>query len=153
MSLWPGYYLGNELPEPILTEIPKIRINPDRDWDIKVEMPGGDFYQDTTNMLRAANGMLALEGFGAGETFSWIYAFDEFAWIVRGKAEMTYSLSGTSHTEQKTVTIKEGDIFLIPLGARITFKVDPSGPLRKIGCTLPGIARTTRRPDKVTKLR
>ena len=154
MSLWPGYYMGKNLPEPALTEIPKIKIDPSQEPDIRIETLSGNFYPyTTTNLLLCANGVVDMEDFGAGETITWMFPYDEFHWIAKGKAKMTYSLAGTSHTEQKTVEVKEGDIYLLPLGSRATWQVDPSGPLRKICVVMPSTAGSTRRPDKVHKLK
>ncbi|MFC2032468.1 hypothetical protein ACFLUS_03780 [Chloroflexota bacterium] len=160
MSLWPGYYMGKELSEPILTEMPKVKLmtadhqpEPGLTPDIKVETVSGNFYPYLQPAIRTANGSIGFEDFGAGETITWMFPYDEFHWIAKGKAEMTYSLAGTSHTESKTVIVQEGDIYLLPLGSRVTWKVDPSGPLVKICVVMPGTARSTRRPDKAHKLK
>ncbi|MFC2031844.1 cupin domain-containing protein [Chloroflexota bacterium] len=154
MSLWPGYYQGKNLSEPALTEIPKIKIDPSQEPDKKVETVAGNFYSyRKSNVLRCANGFVCIEDFGAGETITWMFQHDEFHWIAKGKAEMTYSLAGTSHTESKTVTIQEGDIYLLPLGARVTWKVATGSPLRKICVLIPAKAPSTRRPEKITDLK
>ncbi|MFC2032439.1 cupin domain-containing protein [Chloroflexota bacterium] len=154
MSLWPGYYMGKELAEPVLTDIPKVKIyQPEHEPDLKIETVSGNFYPHLEPAIRTANGSISLEDFGAGEAITWMFPYDEFHWIIKGKAEMIYSLAGTSHTEQKTVHIEEGDIYLLPLGSRVTWKVDPSGPLRKICVVIPGVARSTKQPDKVHKLK
>ncbi|MFC2031842.1 cupin domain-containing protein [Chloroflexota bacterium] len=138
MSLWPGYYRGKELAEPALTEIPKIKIDPDQEPDVNIKVAAiADFLAPSKFRLVCANGIASVEDFAAGETITWMYPHDEIHWVIKGKAELTYSLAGTSHTEQKTVTLQEGDIFLIPLGARLTYKVDPSGPLRNVAIAMP----------------
>lgn len=142
-----------KLQEPVLTEIPKIKVDIEHEPDTKIESISGSFYGHKTPVIRVANGVFSLEDFGAGETITWMFPYDEFHWIVKGSAEMTYSLAGTSHTEQKTVRIKEGDIYLLPTGSRATWKVDPGVPLRKICVLLPSNAGSTRAPGKVIELK
>ncbi|MFC2032858.1 cupin domain-containing protein [Chloroflexota bacterium] len=143
MSLWPGYYRTKNFLEPIVSEIPKMRVDTNQDPDIRFETSTGNFYiSSSMNRIRSANGRVAIEDFGAGETITWMFPHDEFHWVLRGEADMTYSLAGNSHTEQKKVSLKEGDIFLIPLGARVTFKVGPTKPLRRLVLTLPGPANS-----------
>jgi uncharacterized cupin superfamily protein len=155
MDLWPGYYLGkfDKLQEPILTEIPKMKIDIEHEPDTKIETVSGNFYTHKSPLIRTANGVCSQEDFGAGETFTWMFPYDEFHWIVKGSAEMTYSLAGTSHTEQKTVRIKPGDIYLLPTGARVTWKIDPGEPLRHICIVLPGNAASTKAPGKAVDIK
>ncbi|MFC2032466.1 hypothetical protein ACFLUS_03770, partial [Chloroflexota bacterium] len=70
-------------------------------------------------------------------------------------AEMTYSMGATSHTETKTVKIKEGDCYIIPAACRITWKVAPGVPLRKFCVLMPFPQRAfgMRRPESVEKLK
>ncbi len=154
MCLWAGYFTGKNLPEPVLTEIPKIKIDPSQEPDIRLQTVSGNLYLYTTaNVLRRANAALVMLGFGVGETVTWMFPYDEFHWVVKGKAEMTYSLAGTGHTERKKATIQEGDIYLIPRGARITWKVGPDGPVRLVGIIMPASADSARRPEKIHKLK
>ena len=147
--MWPGYYRTKALLEPVLTEIPRMRIDPDQEPNLMFETLTGKYYASSKNFIRSANGRMGIEDFEAGATLTWMFPHDEFHWILKGKAEMTYSLAGTSHTEQETVTIQEGDIFLIPLGARVTWKIDPSSRLRRVAVVMPGPANSSLRPQKV----
>ncbi|MFC2031845.1 cupin domain-containing protein [Chloroflexota bacterium] len=137
MTLWPGYYRNKGYLEPVLTEIPKIKIDPDQEPDTFIETSTGKYAIHSKTHINSANGGGGIEDIPAGHTLTWMYPHDEIHWILKGKAEMTYSLAGTSHTEQKTVNLEPGDIFLIPLGARLTIKVDPSGPLRRLLVSMP----------------
>ncbi len=61
----------------------------------------------------------------------------EVQYVLRGKAKVTYSLGATSHTEQKSMQLQEGDCYIIPAGARVTWKVSPEGPLRRLQIVMP----------------
>ena len=78
-----------------------------------------------------------MENFPAGKTSHWVFWYDEIHYIQEGKAEMTYTLAQTRHTVAKTVTVQKGDCYIIPAGADITWKVDPSGPLKKFCVVMP----------------
>ena len=156
MSLWSGYWKGKTPLEPILTEIPKKNIYENLKFKPKVKAKtlGGNIYAygPETNM-RYANATVSMEDFGAGETMYWAFPLDnEVHLILKGKAELTYSLEGTNHTEEKKMTVEEGDVYIIPRGARMTWKVDPSGPLRKLCVTIPGLVVPERRPEAVEEL-
>lgn len=143
------------MPERITTEIPVIKIDPTQDPDQKIKTVSGNFYPNTAQTMFREEGLVSVEDFGAGETITWFFPEPEVQYILRGKAEMTYSLGATSHTEQKTVTIEEGDCYIIPAAARLTFKVSPEGPLRKFCVIMPFPQRAfgMRKPDAVEKLR
>lgn len=143
------------MPERISTEIPMIKIDLTQDPDQKIKTVSGNFYPNTVQTIFWEEALVTVEDFGAGETFSWFFPEPEVQYILRGKAEMTYSLGATSHTEQKTVTVEEGDCYIIPAAARITWKVSPEGPLRKFAVIMPFPQRAfgQRRPEAVEKLR
>ncbi|MFC2031935.1 cupin domain-containing protein [Chloroflexota bacterium] len=84
--------------------------------------------------------LAALENFPAGKTSHWVFSYNEIHYILEGKAEMTYTLAQTRHTKAKTVTIQKGDCYIIPVGADITWEVDPSGPLKKFCAVMPAPA-------------
>jgi mannose-6-phosphate isomerase-like protein (cupin superfamily) len=100
-------------------------------------------------------GLVSVEDFGAGETITWMFAEPEVQYILRGKAEMTYSTGATSHTEEKTVQIQEGDCYIIPAGARLTWKVNPESPIRRFCVIMPFPRRAFghRKPHAIEKLR
>ena len=141
MSLWYGYCYNraDKLPDPILTEIPFMKFDPDQEPNRRVETLSGTYCLSTTNYIWTANGYCGIEDFPAGSTFFWFLPNEEIHYYVKGRAEVTYSLAGTSHTEQKTMTIEPGDCVLFPRGSRVTWKVSPDGPLRHLGFLMPGM--------------
>jgi uncharacterized cupin superfamily protein len=155
MSLWPGYFFGKfeNMRDPVLTEMPIIHFDPEQEPDVKAETISGTLYNYTTNVIRSANGSCALEDFPPGETVFWFFPHDEIHYVVKGKAEITYSLAGTSHTELKTMTAEPGEAYLIPHGSRLTWKVAPGDPFRHLCFVMPGVPPTSRVPSKVTKLK
>ena len=114
------------LPDPRLIQKTNIRLdaNPNR----KLKMLGGNaFLYPGTLFTQSSFG--ALEHFAPGETVTWSFMGDEWHYILKGEAEVTYSLGATMHTEERKMTVKGGDLYLIPAGARLTWKVAPGEPL------------------------
>ncbi|MFC2032440.1 cupin domain-containing protein [Chloroflexota bacterium] len=155
MSLWHGYCFNkaDQLPAPILTEIPIIKFNPDDEPDIRGESLSGVFYGFSKNRIHTANGTFGWEEYPPGETMFWFFPTDQVHYIIKGRAEMTYSLAGTSHTEQKTIMLEPGDAYVVPRGSRIAWKVAPGEGLRHIGIQMPGTPHRQRRTDKMTPLK
>ena len=60
----------------------------------------------------------------------------EFNYVLKGKAEFIYSLPPW-YQEEKTMTVEEGDAFLLPNGTDITFKVAPGAPFRRLCVSMP----------------
>ena len=143
------------MPEPITTEIPMIRIDLDQSPSEKIKTLSGNFYPNTDQTMAYEEALVTVEDFGAGEEISWFFPEPEIQYIVKGKAEMTYSLGATSHTETKTVTVQEGDCYILPAAARCHWKVAPESPLRKFCVIMPFPQRAfgMRRPETVEKLR
>ncbi|MFC2031841.1 cupin domain-containing protein [Chloroflexota bacterium] len=143
MSLWYGYHFNkaDKTPEPILTEMPFMKFYPDQEPDIRVDTLSGAYlqYKYVKNMVLTANGMAGLIAFPAGETMFWFFPNEELHYIVKGTAKITYSLAGTSHTEQKTFTVEPGDCYLVPRGARVTWEVGPDEPLKHLDFLMPGV--------------
>ncbi|MFC2032438.1 cupin domain-containing protein [Chloroflexota bacterium] len=155
MSLWHGYCFNkaDKLPDPILTEIPIVKFDPDQEPDIRGESLGSVFYGFTKNRIRTANGSCGPEDYPPGKTMFWFFPTDQIHYIVKGRGEMTYSLAGTSHTEQKTITLEPGDCYMVPRGSRIAWKVAPGEPLRHFSFQMPGTPPRQRRTDKMTPLK
>ena len=157
MNLWPGYWKVKALADPILFEIPKknmkelLESSPAK----KIKTLSGNIYAYGPEAgFRYANGAAVMEDFGAGETIFWAFPLDnEVHIILKGKAEVTYSLEGTNHTEEKKMIVEEGDIYLIPRGARMTWRIDPNGPLRKLCIVMPAWGQPERRPEAVEELK
>lgn len=126
--LWPSFYMSKlkDYPDPILTEMPKIHI--------VAEGPCEGMY--------TANCTAQVEDIPAGTELFWFMAKDEIHHVVKGEADITYSLAGTSHTEKKNAHLSAGDWYIAPNGARITWKVTSPGPLRLMWLTLPGVPKS-----------
>ncbi len=150
---WQGF--GQKPPESITTEMPKMRVNPDVGPSQRIKSLYGNFYPFKDQFMFYKEALVMVDDFGAGETFSWFFPETEVQYVLRGKAELTYSLGATSHTEQKTMTVEEGDCYIIPPAARVTFKVSPEGPLRRLEMVVPFPPRAwgMQRPEAIEQLR
>jgi mannose-6-phosphate isomerase-like protein (cupin superfamily) len=141
MCVYPGHYLGKweDMPPPILTEIPKAHYDPGATPRVKNTTLTGTFYSFPETRILSLNGECGVTEFVANEPWQWTFQCDELHYVLQGKAEMTYSLGGTFHTERRTLQIEAGDMYIIPLCARIEWKVDPThGPLRALNVIMPG---------------
>jgi mannose-6-phosphate isomerase-like protein (cupin superfamily) len=106
---------------------------------LKTTVLTGSYYKFTQTRIATLNGYAQVTEFAPGQPWSWAFQCDEFHYILQGKAEMVYSLGGMHHTERKTMHIEAGDIYLIPLGARIEWKIDPKDPpVRALNIIMPG---------------
>ncbi len=128
MDLWPGYYLGNidAVPAPILDEIPVLKVT-------ESGPTSGQF---------TANCAAEVREYAAAETKFRFFPHDEMHYVIAGEADLKYSLASTSHTQVKEITVHQGDFFIIPAGARVTWNVAAGGAYRFLWLTLPGIPRT-----------
>jgi mannose-6-phosphate isomerase-like protein (cupin superfamily) len=141
MGVYPGHYLGKweDMPPPILTEIPKTHYDPTAQPTGKATTLNGSFSYFPETRILTLNGQCSVTEFAPEQPWSWSFQCDELHYILQGKAEMIYSLGGTFHTERKTMHVEAGDVYIIPLGARIEWKVDPEyGPLRALNVIMPG---------------
>jgi len=82
-------------------------------------------------------GSTGIEDFRVGDVVEWNFHHDEVQYIVKGKAELTYSLPPL-HRRWYTTTAEEGCIYLIPRGARVKFKVIGDEPYRHLWVVMPG---------------
>ena len=78
-----------------------------------------------------------VEDFRPGDEVDWSFYHDEVQYIVKGKAEITYSLPPL-HTKWYKTVAEEGSIYLIPRGARLKFKVIGKDPYRHLFVVMPG---------------
>lgn len=134
--LWPSFYMSKlkDYPEPILTEMPKIHLSAEGDCEA----------------MYTANCAAQVEDIPAGTELFWFMAKDEIHHVLKGEADLVYSLAGTSHTEKKTAHLSAGDWYIAPNGARITWKVTSSTPMRILWITMPGIPKSPyKRTDSV----
>ena len=126
---------NNKVPDP--REIQKIRLNPDMGADRKLKTVGGTtyFYGPGTSIF-ARSSFAAMAHFAPGDTTFWAFGHDEWQYILKGEADVTYSLDSTLHTEEKTMHIAPGDLYFIPAGARLTWKVAPHSELVRLNFVL-----------------
>jgi len=85
-----------------------------------------------------------VEDFRPGDEVEWSFYHDEVQYILKGKAEISYSLPPMHRRWYKT-SAEEGCIYLIPRGARVKFKVIGNDPYRHLFVVMPGGFYT---PDK-----
>jgi mannose-6-phosphate isomerase-like protein (cupin superfamily) len=131
-----GEKMGTRLPITAIDKIPVVKI----DLEAKVEK----FYELREGKAYRLEGGLfdplatcCIEDFGPGETFGpWSFWHDELQWITKGKAEITYTLPPW-HDEEKHMTCEAGDVYAIPCGARLTFKVVSKEPYRHFSVIMP----------------
>ena len=153
MTSWRDY--AQKPPERITTEIPKMKVDPNDEPDKRIKTLTGNFYPHGDKFMFYREAVVMLDDFGAGETFSWFFPETEVQYVLRGRAEMTYSLGATSHTEQKTMTVEEGDCYIIPPASRITWKISPESPLRRLEVLMPFPPRAwgMQQPEAIEKLK
>jgi len=125
--LWPGYYNNKRdaMPEPIIDEIPILKVSVDGPLDSQY----------------TANGTAETLDYPANGTAFRFFPQDEMHYVLRGKAEVVYSLASNSHQKQQTITLNVGDFYVIPVGARMTWKIGDEA-LRILRIILPGIPKT-----------
>lgn len=125
----------DKLPKPILDRIPVANVD---------ATSSGRVY-DTAN---CTGDILEI---AAGASFFWFFSYDEIHSVLKGEAEVTYSLASTSHTVRKTLKIKPGDLYVVPLGARLTWKVSAAGPLKLFAVSIPGMPESTPKRWEIAK--
>ena len=143
---WPDY---------ITWEIPILKIDPDEGPDQIMNTVDGRIFVNTKQTMNWQEAHIQTEEIAAGETYYWAFSESEVQLILRGKAKMTYSLGSTSHTDQQTIKIEQGDAFIIPRGARVSITADKSGPLRRFCVIMPFFQRAWgyRNPEKMENLK
>ena len=159
MSFWPGYWRTKEVLDPILTEIPIMKVDknvkPKRKYT-RVNLDGSTqstYGYGPENTLSFVNARIGYEGLPAGAQNFWCFANDtEIQYMLKGKAEIKYSLEGTQHTEIKTMHVEEGDIYIVPRGARLKWNVDPNMDMLRISITIPGSATPQRAGGAIEEL-
>lgn len=121
--------------EAITDTIPKIHVDLDDEQVILKSLRGT--WSVHPDLIYKTEGFVALENFPAGETVRYIFWTDEVQFYLGGRAELTYTMPRTRFSVEKKMIVEKGDSILIPCGADITFKVDPSEPLSKFCVIMP----------------
>ena len=133
----------------IPNEIIKKKIDADTPPTHVFETEFGNLYMGVN--VPSPEALVAIEDFAAGDTLRWRFWHTEVHFILKGKAEITYTL-GPWHDEKKTFSIEAGDCYVIPRAAELEFKVSPEGPLRKFCVVMPKDPIYDIRPKKFRRL-
>jgi quercetin dioxygenase-like cupin family protein len=125
--------------EAIIKEIPRFSLKDDPGPRTAIPMPlfGTTHYFPGTG-IRTANAIVAYEEFDAGQTVKFSPNRDITLLVQQGRAELTYTLAGTHHTEVKKMTVQAGDVYVLPSGAWLEWRVAPDGPYRHLAVMMPG---------------
>ena len=143
--------------ERILDVLPKIHVDIN-DPQIEVSSLRGN-WTINPDLIHKPEALVQLEAFPAGKTTRYIFWHNEIQFVMGGKAELIYSLPITRFSVEKTLKVEKGDAYVIPCGADIKFKVDPSGPFHRLCIAMPSPARfrpdlmppEARRPDDTSR--
>ena len=120
-----------------IREILKVHVDPDVKPANLIETPHGSFaeFPPEVNIIHP-EGTMVLEDSYPSKDKRWSFFHAEFHYILKGEAEITYTLPPW-HDEEKTITVKAGDAYLIPKGADFKWNIYPGEPLRKMCVTMP----------------
>ena len=113
----------------------KTTLRPDTPPDRMVETPDGRYYWGG-KPIRVPDGSFSREDYPAGSTRTWVYFHAEAHYVLQGKAELTY-WQGPLFTDEGKMTAETYDLYLIPGGTRVQYKVDPSGPYKHMCIVMP----------------
>jgi len=80
-------------------------------------------------LINVPEAWVGVEDFMPGTEFHWSFHYNEVHLVLEGKAELTYTLAANPNRIFKAVASK-GDTYLIPCGARVTWKVVSDEPFR-----------------------
>jgi len=143
MTLWSGYEFNKQefTPDPIINELPVLHLDLDMKPVSETKTAAGTYYMFGKDaLLFTANAFVMMEMFGENTSITWMYYFDEFHWIWKGKCDVTYSLASTGNTVKKTIRLEEGDFIITPRGSIVEFKILPGSDLRRVCGLMPGYA-------------
>jgi hypothetical protein len=124
------------------TEIAKIRISPEAGVDRRLKVPAGVFSPMmklywSGPAIRTPEASISREDSPAGSIIRWFFDYTVVQFILGGRAEITYRLPPL-YLEEKTFTAGVWDAYVIPKGTSVEFKIDPSGPYKKLCVIIPG---------------
>jgi mannose-6-phosphate isomerase-like protein (cupin superfamily) len=81
-------------------------------------------------------GVIAFESFAPGDTVNWAFFHAETHVVLRGEAEITYTLP-PNHNKIKTATARAGMAYLILNGTRARFRVTSAEPYVHVCVIMP----------------
>ncbi|MBI3966451.1 MAG: hypothetical protein HY329_12535 [Chloroflexi bacterium] len=90
----------------------------------------------TQFLVNNPEGTIAFESFAAGDTVNWSFFHAETHVVLRGEAEITYTLP-PNHGKIKKATAKAGMAYVIINGTRAQFKITSSEPYVHVCVIMP----------------
>jgi mannose-6-phosphate isomerase-like protein (cupin superfamily) len=129
--------LGTSATRDQYQEIKKVHVDPEiqPSFIVRWLKGGAAEFPDETGIYHP-EGIMAIEDFLPGESVFWTFWHSEFHYVLKGKAEIVYSLAPW-YDEEKSVTVGPGDAYLLPFGSNVTFKISPEGPMRHMCVVMP----------------
>ena len=119
----------------LFRDIPKGKITADTPVEKVLETPYGKLYRSGERVW-AREGSACREDFGPGSVVWWSFWHAEFHYILEGKAEVIYKKQPL-YLEEGKMTIGPGSAYFILPGTIMEWKVDRSGPLKKLCVLMP----------------
>lgn len=89
-------------------------------------------------LIREPAGHVTVEDFASGDTVTWSFHHTEIHYVIKGKAEVKYSMPPL-HLKEESTTVEKGDIYMIYSGEQITWKVISDEPYRHLCIIMPAI--------------
>jgi mannose-6-phosphate isomerase-like protein (cupin superfamily) len=99
-------------------------------------VPGTEERFQVRFLVNDPRGVIAHEAFLAGSTVSWAFWHDEVHVVLRGAAEVSYTL-GPNHRKVVQRSFSAGDTYVIPDGARVTFRIGADEPYVHVCVIMP----------------
>jgi len=90
--------------------------------------------------IRTSEAIVAFEEFDKGDIVRFSPDRTIVAIVQQGQAEITYTLPGTHHTLVKKMTVAEGDVYVIPSGAYLEWRVGTGSVYRHLVIIVPGFS-------------
>ena len=89
-----------------------------------------------STLINVPEAWIGVEDFLPGTEMRWAFHYNEVQLILEGKAEISYTL-GTNPNKIFKAVAEKGDTYLIPCGAKVTFKVISEEPYRHYFVIMP----------------
>jgi ethanolamine utilization protein EutQ (cupin superfamily) len=103
----------------------------------KVSVRNGDYVDWLDVAINDESCVAAFQEFRADEELGyWVMWYDEIHFAMKGEAECIYSMPPT-YDEEVTLKVKEGDLYLIPIGAQVRWRVIGDEPYRTMFVCMP----------------
>ena len=89
------------------------------------------------SLINTPEARAGLEDFLPGTEMHWTYHYDEVQLVLEGKAKITYTLAADGNQKVFKAVAEKDDTYLLPSGARVTFKVISKEPFRHYFVIMP----------------